>query len=113
MPESSANPASIREAMEITPAAFQPEKAVGVTACIQYEFGGPEPGSWVVRIDEGRCTVEQGSAGQPDLTIRASSDVWLRIMRRELDATMAFMTGQFTYSGDMGILMQMRSWFGR
>jgi len=39
--------------------------------------------------------------------------VWLKILRRELDGATAFMSGQFTFTGDMGVLMQMGSWFGQ
>jgi putative sterol carrier protein len=34
-------------------------------------------------------------------------------MRRELDGATAFMSGQFTFTGDMGVLMQMGGWFGQ
>jgi hypothetical protein len=43
-------PNSIKEAMERTPEAFQPDKAAGVTATIQYKFTGAEPGNWTVGV---------------------------------------------------------------
>lgn len=106
-------PNSIKEAMERTPEAFQPEKAAGVSAVIQYNFSGGEPGSWVVKIADGKCEVNEGTADTPSVTINSPSDVWLKILRRELDGATAFMSGQFTFTGDMGILMQMGSWFGQ
>src|SRR3989304_2888018 len=54
-------PNSIKEAMERTPDAFQPDKAAGVTATIQYKFTGAEPGSWTVRVADGKCSVEEGN----------------------------------------------------
>jgi putative sterol carrier protein len=106
-------PNSIREAMERTPDAFQPEKAGNANAVIQYNFTGPEPGSWVVTIANGKCEVREGTADNPTVTINSPSDVWLKILRRELDGATAFMSGQFTFTGDMGVLMQMPSWFGQ
>lgn len=106
-------PNSIREAMEHTPEAFRPEKAQGVNATIQYNFTGDEPGNWVVKIADGKCEVSEGTADNANVTINAPSDVWLKILRRELDGATAFMSGQFTFTGDMGILMQMQSWFGQ
>jgi putative sterol carrier protein len=106
-------PNSIREAMELTPQAFKPEKAAGANAVIQYNFTGQEPGTWVVKVHDGQCEVEEGTADNPSVTINAPSEVWLKILRRELDGTTAFMSGQFTFTGDMGILMQMQSWFGQ
>jgi putative sterol carrier protein len=106
-------PNSIREAMDATPGAFQPEKAAGVNATIQYNFTGAEPGSWVVKVADGKCDVSQGTADSPTVTINSPSDVWLKILRRELDGATAFMSGQFTFTGDMGVLMQMPTWFGQ
>ncbi|MBI1886371.1 MAG: SCP2 sterol-binding domain-containing protein [Chloroflexi bacterium] len=106
-------PESIKEAMERTPQAFQPERAQGVNATIQYNFTGAEPGSWVVKVADGKCEVNEGTADSPTVTINSPSDVWLKILRRELDGATAFMSGQFTFTGDMGVLMQMPTWFGQ
>ena len=106
-------PNSIKEAMERTPQAFQPDKAAGVTATIQYKFTGAEPGNWTVKVADGKCEVNSGNADNPTVTINSPSDVWLKISRRELDGATAFMSGQFTFTGDMGVLMQMGSWFGQ
>lgn len=105
-------PESIREVMGGMPQAFRPERAAGVNATIQFKFTGPEPGNWVVRVAEGKCNVEEGETESANVTINSPSDVWLKISRRELDGATAFMSGQFTFTGDMGILMQMGSWFG-
>jgi len=105
-------PENIQEVMKGMPRVFRPDRAAGVNATIQFKFGGPEPGNWVLKIADGTCTVEAGEADNADVTINSPSDVWLKIARRELDGASAFMSGQFTFTGDMGILMQMGSWFG-
>ena len=106
-------PNTIREAMERTPEAFQPDKAAGVTATIQYKFSGDEAGNWICRVADGTCTLEEGETDDATVTINSASDIWLKILRRELDGATAFMSGQFTFTGDMGVLMQMGSWFGQ
>src|SRR3989337_4232382 len=106
-------PNSIKEAMERTPDAFQPDKASGVTATIQYKFTGAEPGSWTVRVADGKCSVEEGETDSATVTINSPSDVWLKILRRELDGATAFMSGQFTFTADMCVLLPMGSWFGQ
>lgn len=106
-------PNSIREVMEGMPGAFQPDKAQGVNAVLQFNFTGDEPGNWVVKIADGKCEVSQGTTDNPTVTINAPSEVWLKISRGELDGATAFMSGQFTFTGDMGVLMQMGTWFGR
>ena len=106
-------PNSIKEVMQGMPTAFQPEKAAGVNATIQFNFTGAEAGNYTAKIADGKCEVTAGSADSPTVTINSPSDVWLKVMRRELDGATAFMSGQFTFTGDMGVLMQMGSWFGQ
>jgi putative sterol carrier protein len=106
-------PNTIKEVMDGMPLVFQADKAAGVSATIQFKFTGPEPGNYIVKVAEGKCTVEEGETDSATVTINSPSDVWLKISRRELDGTTAFMSGQFTFTGDMGVLMQMGSWFGQ
>ena len=93
--------------------AFQADKAAGVSAVIQFKVTGAEPGNYYLEVKEGKCSANEGENPSPTVTINTPSDVWLKIMRRELDATTAFMSGQFTFTGDMGTLMQMGSWFAQ
>ncbi len=106
-------PNSIKEVMTGMPGAFQPEKAAGVNATIQFNFTGAEAGNYTAKVGDGKCEVTEGTADSPTVTINSPSDVWLKIMRRELDGATAFMSGQFTFTGDMGVLMQMQSWFAQ
>ena len=93
--------------------AFQPDKAAGASAVIQFKVTGAESGNYYIEVKEGKCAATEGEHASPTVTINTPSDVWLKIMRRELDATTAFMSGQFTFTGDMGTLMQMGSWFAQ
>lgn len=104
-------PNSIKEVMEGMPGAFQPDKAAGANAVIQFNFTGEEAGNYTAKIADGKCEVTEGTDASPTVTINSPSDVWLKIMRRELDGATAFMSGQFTFTGDMGVLMQMQNWF--
>ncbi len=104
-------PDTFTKAMEGLPQAFKAERAAAADAVVQIVASGLEPGNWVITVKSGQCTVEEGTAESPSVTINTPSDVWLKIMRRELDGASAFMGGQFTFSGDMGVLMQFGSWF--
>jgi putative sterol carrier protein len=106
-------PNTVKEVMDGMSGAFQPDKAAGVTATIQFKFTGAEEGNYVVKVADGKCAVEEGETDSATVTINSPSDVWLKISRRELDGATAFMSGQFTFTGDMGVLMQMGSWFGQ
>jgi putative sterol carrier protein len=104
-------PNSIKEIMDGMPGAFQADKAAGANAVIQFNFTGDEPGNYTVKVADGKCEVAEGTADSPTVAINSPSDVWLKITRRELDGATAFMSGQFTFTGDMGVLMQMQNWF--
>ncbi len=106
-------PTSVKQVMEGMPTAFQADKAAGVNATIQFKFTGDEPGNWIVKVADGKCTSEEGETDDATVTINSASDVWLKILRRELDVATAFMCGLFTFTGDMGVLMQMGGWFGQ
>jgi putative sterol carrier protein len=106
-------PDTCKEGLLGMPQAFQPDKAVGVSAVIQFKVTGSEPGNYYLEVKEGKCTATEGEHASPSVSINTPSEVWLKIMRRELDATTAFMSGQFTFTGDMGVLMQMGSWFAQ
>ena len=105
-------PTSVKQVMEGMPEAFQADKGAGVTATIQFKFTGDEAGNWIIKVADGKCTSEEGETDDATVTINSASDIWLKILRRELDGATAFMSGQFTFTGDMGVLMQMGSWFG-
>ena len=87
--ESQRLPESIREVMERMPQAFRSDSAAGVNAVIQFQFTGAEVGNWVVNIADGKCTVEEGQTENANVTLNSPSDVWLKIMRRELDGATA------------------------
>lgn len=106
-------PNTVKEVMDGMSGAFQADKAAGVTATIQFKFTGAEEGNYVVKVADGKCEVNEGETDSATVTINSPSDVWLKISRRELDGATAFMSGQFTFTGDMGVLMQMGSWFGQ
>ncbi|MCH7953805.1 MAG: SCP2 sterol-binding domain-containing protein [Chloroflexi bacterium] len=106
-------PTSIKEIMDGMPGAFQPDKAAGANAVIQFNFTGDEPGNYTVKVADGKCEVTEGTDDGATVTINSPSDVWLKITRRELDGATAFMSGQFTFTGDMGVLMQMQTWFAQ
>ncbi len=105
-------PNTIKEVMTGMPQTFHPERAPGANAVIQFNFAGDEPGTWTVKVANGACEVQEGPADNPVVTVNAPSDVWLKLTRGELDGATAFMSGMFTFTGDMGTLMQMQNWFG-
>jgi len=104
-------PLSIKDVMERMPDSFLPEKAEGVEAVIQFEFTGEEEGYWVARISEGACHVTAGEVNRPTLTLTSDSQDYLDVLSGKLNGTKAFMQGKLRLIGDLGLAMQMLSYF--
>ncbi len=93
-------------------ASFNPQAAGDLKATIQFEVTGRQTGDWLLSIDIGKCTYNEGKATSPDLTIKTPSEVWIAIANKEMDGQQAFMEGKYTATGDMSLLMRLRSLFG-
>jgi putative sterol carrier protein len=82
----------------------------GASARIQYVIGGGPDGdvkySWVV---ENGILLEShlGTMAEPDFTVTAPYDQWLRIAQGDLDASAAFMQGIMKVAGDMGRFLRL------
>jgi len=90
-------------------AAAQPNRP-GATARIQYVItAGPEGDvkySWV--LEDGRLLESHlGTVADPDITITAPYDEWLKVARGELDLSAAFMQGAVKVAGSTGRFLQL------
>jgi len=97
--------------MSKMPGALLPEKAEGVDAVIQFIFTGAEAGNWYATIKEGKCTVAQGDAPSPKMTLTADSADYIRIISGELDRMKAFMEGKIKLGGDLTLAMKLMQMF--
>jgi multimeric flavodoxin WrbA/putative sterol carrier protein len=93
-------------------ATFNSQAAGDLKATVQFEVTGKQAGDWFLSIEKGKCTYQEGKASSPGLTIKTPSEVWLAISNKEMDGQQAFMEGKYTATGDMSLLMRMRSLFG-
>ena len=67
---------NLRQTLEGMPLVFDPAAAGELTATIQFDVSGPEPGAYHLRIGGGECTFHEGTTASPSLTISTPSDVW-------------------------------------
>ena len=93
-------------------AMFNSQAAGNLKATIQFEVSGKQAGNWFLSIENGKCSFHEGKVDSPNLTIKTPSEVWLAIANRELDGQQAFMEGKYTATGDMSLLIRMKSLFG-
>jgi putative sterol carrier protein len=93
-------------------AAFNSQAGGDLKVTIQFEVTGRQTGDWFLSIDTGKCTYHEGKTNSPNLTIKTPSEVWLAIANKEMDGQQAFMEGKYIATGDMSLLMRMKTLFG-
>jgi putative sterol carrier protein len=93
---------------------FNPEKAAGQQAVVQYEIGAPDgTHEYAMRIADGRCEIEKGQAESPRVTIRIGLADFLRLITGGANGMQLFMTGKLKVSGDLFFAQTYQSWFDR
>ena len=102
---------TVKDTFDAMAGRFQPSKAAGVNATIQYDITGDQGGTWNAVIKDGTCQVNSGAAASPNLTITMSSQDWLDMTGGKLSGQMAFMSGKLKLKGDMGLAMKIGSIF--
>jgi putative sterol carrier protein len=103
--------ATVKESFEAMPGRFRPDKATGTSAVIQYDIGGDGGGTWNAVIKDGTCTVNQGAAPSPNLTLSIAAQDWLDMLTGKQSGQMLFMSGKLKIKGDMGLAMKLGSMF--
>ena len=107
----SAFPSTARELVNLMPLGFSPQAASDLKAEIQFDLSGEGGGKMVLSIADGRCTVRDGEASTPALTIISPADVWLKMARGELNPAKALMDGLYKAEGDMNLLVKLSELF--
>ena len=93
---------------------FNPEKAAGQQAVVQYEISAPDGvHEYAMRIADGRCEIDKGRAESPRVTIRIGLADFLRLITGEANGMQLFMTGKLKVSGDLFFAQTYQSWFDR
>jgi multimeric flavodoxin WrbA/putative sterol carrier protein len=104
-------PDTAKELILQMPMGFRPEAAGDLKVEIQFDLSGEGGGKVSLSISGGKCTVREGVALFPALTIISPADLWLKITRREIDPARALMDGLYEVKGDMNLLMKMGDLF--
>ena len=95
------------------PTNFDAGAAGDMNATIQFDLSGTGGGTWAVAVADGKCSVNDGAAASPTLTIAMEADDFMALTKGELNPMSAFMSGKIKLQGDMGLAMKFQSLFGQ
>ncbi len=102
---------TVRDLISRMPDSFSPAAAGDLRAVLQFEIPDEDPGRYYVRIGDGVCTAFEGVHPVPSLTIHSPAQVWLDVCSGTIEGAAAFMSGQYTATGDVSLLMRFGSLF--
>ncbi|MCI0519903.1 MAG: SCP2 sterol-binding domain-containing protein [Chloroflexi bacterium] len=91
--------------------AFKPEVAEGVEAVIQYHLTGEEGGDWIITIHEGKCSVAEGQAENPKMTMTAEAKDFKDVLMGKANGMQYFMQGRLKLAGDLNLAMKLTTFF--
>ncbi len=63
-----------------------PEKAQGVNTLFQINLSGENGGQWWVKIADGKCEVQAGSADNPAMTLSSTADDLYAVLTGQANA---------------------------
>ena len=104
-------PTTLQELITGMPSAFNAQSAGDLQAVIQFDVSGEEPGQYYLRIAKGKCAAFEGKHPHPMLTIHTPSEVWIAIIRGELNGTQAMMQRKYTVEGNLSLLIRFNDLF--
>ena len=103
--------ATVKETFDAMAGRFRADKAAGTSAVIQYDISGDGGGTWHAVIKDAACTVNEGPATNPNLTLSMAAQDWIDMLSGKQSGQMLFMSGKLKIKGDMGLAMKLGSLF--
>jgi putative sterol carrier protein len=101
-------PGTVQEFFETLPSEADTSKTEGMNNSYAFDIEGA--GQWTVKVENGSVDVVDG-AGEADVTISASQEIFEKIIAGEQNPTSAYMTGKLKLKGDMGAAMKLQKLF--
>jgi len=94
-------------------ARFQPQAAGDSKLVICYDIGGKDGGRWTAVIEHGTCTLSEGLASSPSLTLAMKAKDWVDLMLGRVDALTLLSTARAKLEGDMQLAMRLGELFAK
>jgi putative sterol carrier protein len=104
-------PKVARELVMKMPASFNKTAAGDLRAIIQFRLSGADGGNIFLSIADRQCFAQEGEVQSPNLTIIAPADIWMKMVRGEINRQKSLMDGLYKVEGDMELLIKMGKLF--
>ena len=101
------------EMMERMNGAFQPDKAAGIDAVVQYVLTGEGGGEYVLSIKDGKIDIQPGKAPAPKMTMTMDVKDFQDMTSGKANPMALFSSGKLKVGGDMMFAMKLAPLFGR
>ncbi|MDH4580731.1 SCP2 sterol-binding domain-containing protein [Pseudomonas sp. BN415] len=89
------------------PSVLNDHAVAGVNCTIQFNVAEPT----YATISDSACTVANGTAGDPNVTLTIADDDLISLFKGDLDGITAFMTGKLQVEGDLMLAQQISGFF--
>ena len=99
--------------IEQMPQHLDTAKAGTTNAVVQFDLSGDNGGKWWLKIHDGTAESGKGEIENPNLTLLASAEDYVKIALGQMDGTAAFMQGKLKIKGDMGLAIKFQTLFKR
>ena len=93
---------SVDEVIASMPERFHPENCQNIQAVYQWELSEPDKFFHVI-INNGTFQLENGKHEKPNVTIMCSTDVYLKLVNKELKDIIAILTKRLMIKGSMSL----------
>ena len=102
---------TVKELVYLHEEAFMPEKSSGLDAIVQYHLTGDEGGDFIISIRNDKCSVREGVAENPVVTMTADGDYFRDLLLGKEDGMKGFLEGKLVLTGNLKLAMKLTSLF--
>jgi putative sterol carrier protein len=95
------------------PDQFDPARASGVNAVIEWQITNPEGGEdrWQIEIRDGACSVVRAGGADPDVTFRVGPVDFVKLVAGAESGPKLFVFGRLKISGNLMLAARVQSFF--
>jgi len=93
---------------KVLPSRFNPEKAEGINVTVQINITGSNGGDWVVKINNQKLEVEEGTHHSPTLELKMAETDYMDLINGKISGEKAFITGKLKFKGNIGLALRLR-----